>query len=44
MLHGDRVLPWAGQRVFEAAEAGLIVLPEHDWQILRRWVRRPYGF
>jgi hypothetical protein len=44
MLHGNRVHDWAGQRVLHAAEAGQIVLPEHDHQVLRRWVERPYGF
>lgn len=44
MLHGTLVEPWAGKRVLKAAEDGLIVLPEHDYQILRRWNERGYGF
>lgn len=32
------------ERVLEAAEAGLIVLPEHDYQVLRAWQQAPYGF
>lgn len=32
------------ERVLEAAEAGLIVLPEHDCQVLRRWGDDQYGF
>lgn len=44
MLHGNLVRDWAGERVLKAAEAGTIVLPEHDYQILRRWSAQPYGF
>lgn len=44
MLHGNRVHAWVAERVLEAAEADLIVLPEHDYQVLRRWNARPYGF
>lgn len=44
MLHGNRVEPWAGERVVELAESGLIELPEHDYQVLRRWNALPYGF
>lgn len=44
MLHGNRVHAWVVERVLEAAEADLIVLPEHDYQVLRRWNARPYGF
>lgn len=44
MLHGNRVTDTAGERVLAAAEKGLIVLPEHDYQVLRRWRERPYGF
>lgn len=44
MLHGNRVTDGAGHRVLEAAEQGLIVLPEHDYQVLRAWKARPYGF
>lgn len=31
-------------RVLEAAESGLIVPPEHEYQVLRRWGDDPYGF
>lgn len=44
MLHGNRVHDWAGHRVLAAAEAGQIVLPEHDWRVLRAWSERVYGF
>jgi hypothetical protein len=44
MLHGNRVNDSAGRRVLKAAEDGLIVLPEHDYQVLRAWRQRPYGF
>ena len=44
MLHGNRVKDWAGREVLDAAEAGRIVLPEHDYRILRRWADVPYGF
>lgn len=44
MLHGNLVRDGAGDRVIDAAEKGLIVLPEHDYQVLRRWRERPYGF
>lgn len=44
MLHGNLVRDWGGERILEAAEQGLIVLPEHDYQILRRWSELPYGF
>lgn len=44
MLHGNRVQGWVVERVLEAAEADLIVLPEHDYQVLRRWNARSYGF
>lgn len=43
-LHGNLVLPAHIERVIEGAEAGLIVLPEHDYQVLRRWSAAPYGF
>jgi len=32
------------ERVLEAAEAGLIVLPEHDYRVLRRWGDASYAF
>lgn len=44
MLHDNLVRDDAGHRVIDAAERGLIVLPEHDYQVLRRWRERPYGF
>ena len=44
MLHGNRVHAWAGRRILEAAEDGKIVLPEHDYRVLRNWYERPYGF
>ena len=44
MLHGNLVSSWAGERVLKAAEQGLIVLPEHDYQILKRWDALPYSF
>ena len=44
MLHGNRVRDWVGREVLEGAEAGHIVLPEHDYRILRRWMDAPYGF
>ena len=44
MLHGNRVRSVAGERVLEAAEAGRIVLPEHDYRVLKNWARRAYSF
>lgn len=44
MLHGNRVSDWAGREVLEGAEAGHLVLAEHDYRILRRWMDAPYGF
>ena len=44
MLHGNRVPSEAGERVLRDAEAGLIVLPEHDYQVLKAWRAKPYGF
>jgi hypothetical protein len=44
MLHGNRVHEAAGERVIEGPEAGLIVMEEHDYQVLRAWRARPYGF
>jgi len=44
MLHGNLIADWAGRRILDAAEAGQIVLPEHDYQVLKRWRARPYGF
>lgn len=44
MLHGNRVREDAGHRVLRAAERGLIELAERDYQVLRRWAERTYGF
>lgn len=44
MLHGNRVMDGAGRRILEAAENGLIVLPEHDYRVLKAWRTKPYGF
>ena len=44
MLHGNRVKDWAGREVLKGAEAGQLVLTEHDYRILRRWMDAPYGF
>jgi hypothetical protein len=44
MLHGNRVHDWAGRLVLKAAEAGRIVLPEHDYRVLKHWHAQPYGF
>ena len=44
MLHGNRVGHTAGLRVLAALQAGRLVLPEHDYQVLRRWGDRTYGF
>ncbi|MGQ7908769.1 hypothetical protein [Burkholderia sp. BC1] len=43
-LHGNLILSGQMERVLDAAEAGLIVLPEHDYQVLRRWADDQYGF
>ena len=44
MLHGNRVHAWAGHRVIAAAEEVTIVLPEHDYRVLKSWQAEPYGF
>jgi hypothetical protein len=44
MLHWNRIEDWAGQRVIQAAEQGLIVLPECDYQVLKRWEDQSYPF
>ena len=36
-LHGNLVKSGQMERVLEAAEAAFIVLPEHDYRVLRRW-------
>ncbi|MDR6412299.1 hypothetical protein ACOCG7_33930 (plasmid) [Paraburkholderia sp. DD10] len=43
-LHGNLVKSGQMERVLEAAEDGLIVLPEHDYRVLRQWGDNPYGF
>lgn len=43
-LHGNLILGGQLEHALEAAEAGLIVLSEHDYQVLRRWGDDPYGF
>uniref|UniRef100_UPI002B05F101 hypothetical protein n=1 Tax=Burkholderia alba TaxID=2683677 RepID=UPI002B05F101 len=43
-LHGNLILSGQMERVLEAAETGLIVLPERDYQVLRRWADDQYGF
>ncbi|BCQ30309.1 hypothetical protein NK8_85000 (plasmid) [Caballeronia sp. NK8] len=43
-LHGNLVKSGQMERVLEASEAGLIVLPEHDYRVLRGWGDAPYGF
>lgn len=44
MLHGNRIGSWAAKMVLSAAEQGLIVMPEHDYRVLRRWGDHQYGF
>lgn len=44
MLHGNRVHSWAGQRIMKAVDRGLLVLPDHDYLVLRRWYDAQYGF
>lgn len=43
-LHGNLVMEGQMARVLEAAEAGLIMLHEIDYQVLRRWGDDRYGF
>ena len=43
MLHGNRVSSEAGERVLRDAEAGLIVLPERDYRVLKGWQTEPYA-
>jgi hypothetical protein len=43
-LHGNLVKSGQMERVFEAVRDGLIGLPEHDYEVLRRWHEAPYGF
>lgn len=44
MLHGNWVRDGAGKRMLRAAEAGVVQMEEHDYQVLKRWERRSYGF
>lgn len=44
MLHGNRMKAVVARRITKAAEAGLIVIPEHDYQVLRDWAANEYGF
>lgn len=43
-VHGNLIKEGQMTRVLEAAEAGLIVLLEHDYQVLRRWGDDTYWF
>lgn len=43
-LHGNLVRSGHIENVLDAAVRGLIVLPENDYQVLRRWHDAPYGF
>lgn len=44
MLHGNRVSDDVGKRMLQIAEAGITTMPECDYQVLRQWCDRPYGF
>ncbi|WP_432263579.1 hypothetical protein [Cupriavidus sp. TMH.W2] len=44
MVHGNRLSSWVGEQILEAAEAGQIVLPESDYQVLKDWSVVPYAF
>ena len=44
MLHGNRVSDGAGKRMLRIVEDGIAVMPECDYQVLRQWVERRYGF
>lgn len=44
MLHGNRVKDWFGVLMLQAAESGLIFMPEHDYRVLKRWNNLKYGF
>jgi hypothetical protein len=44
MLHGNLVKDGVGRRVLSMAERGDIVLPEHDYRVLKQWSQLPYGF
>ena len=43
-LAESKVRDGAGLRGMEAAENGLIGLPECDYRVLKNWEARPYGF
>lgn len=43
-VHGNRVESDSVVRVIRAAEAGTILLPECDYQVLKDWEAEPYGF
>ena len=44
MLHGNLIKERTAFAVIQAAEAGTIVLPEHDYHILKNYEASPYGF
>ena len=44
MLHGNRIPDAVGEQVIAGAEAGEIVIPEHDYRVLKMWQAHPYGF
>ena len=44
MLHGNRVSDGVGKRMLQIVEAGTTVMPECDYQVLKQWCDRPYGF
>lgn len=44
MLHGNRVHDWAGIRILKAVEDGILILPDRDYLVLRRWHDDRYGF
>ena len=44
MLHGNLVTDWVGRHVLEGAEAGHIMMAEHDYQVLKAWNLNKYGF
>jgi len=44
MLHGNRINDDVGHAVLRGAEQGLIVLPEHDYRVLKHWCDCSYGF
>lgn len=44
MLHGNLIRDWTGEVILAAAEKGLIVLPEPDYQVLKGWKANSYGF